>query len=88
MNETEAIQNQLLAFLRGGIFSPATTLTADTDLVAHGFDSLSLMSLLLFVEKTYALWIPEHELTETTLKNVRTLTDLIVRLRHEAQPLP
>jgi acyl carrier protein len=87
MNEPAEIQEQLLAFLRGGMFSPEITITADTDLVAHGFDSLSLMSLLLFVEKTYALWIPENEITEATLQNVRTLTALIVRLLHERQPL-
>lgn len=87
MNEPEEIQTQLLGFLRGGMFSPEIAITADTDLVASGFDSLSLMSLLLFVEKTYALWIPENEITEATLKNVRTLTALIVRLLHEPKPL-
>lgn len=88
MNEPEDIQNQLLAFLRGGMFSPETTINADTDLVASGFDSLSLMSLLLFVEKTFGLWIPENEITETTLQNVRTLTALIVRLLHEPKSRP
>lgn len=88
MNDLPAIQSQLLEFLRGGTFSPGTVINEDTDLVASGFDSLSLVSLLLFIEKTYALWIPEGEINEATLKNVRTLAALIARLLHERPAAP
>lgn len=82
MNQIE-IQNELLAFLRSGIFSAQTDLHGETDLVANGFDSLSLVALLQFIEKTYGLWIPESEITEATLQNPRTVAALVVRLLHE-----
>lgn len=82
MNQIE-IQNELLAFLRSGIFSAQTDLNGETDLVANGFDSLSLVALLQFIEKTYGLWIPESEITEATLQNPRTVAALVVRLLHE-----
>ena len=45
----------------------------------------SLVALLVFIEKTYGLWIPESEITEAPLQNTRTLAALVVRLLHERQ---
>ena len=83
MSEQNQIQAQLLEFLRREVFSPQTAVTEETDLIASGFDSLSLTRLLLFVEKTYGLWIPEREITETALKNTRALATVVVRLLDE-----
>jgi acyl carrier protein len=69
MSGPDDVQARLLEFLRGGMFSAETQLTEETDLIASGFDSLSLVSLLVFIEKTYGLWIPQSEITETNLKN-------------------
>jgi acyl carrier protein len=87
MDQTQ-IQAQLLEFLRQGVFSPQTIVSEETDLIANGFDSLSLVSLLQFVEKNFGLWLPENELNEATLKNTRTLAAGIVRLLHEQPPSP
>ena len=86
MSEPTDVQARLLEFLRGGTFSAETQVTEETDLIANGFDSLSLVSLLVFIEKTYGLWIPQSEITETNLKNPRSLAAVVVRLIHE-QPL-
>jgi acyl carrier protein len=86
MIEPAQIQTRLLEFLRQGVFSPQTVVTDETDLVAHGFDSLSLVALLQFIEKEFGLWLPENEINEATLKNVRTLAVVIVRLLHERPP--
>jgi len=88
MSEQNQIQTQLLEFLRREVFSPQLAVSEDTDLIASGFDSLSLTRLLLFVEKTYGLWIPEREITETALKNTRALATMVVRLLDERQPPP
>lgn len=80
------VQERLLEFLRGGIFSAETQLTVETDLIASGFDSLSLVSLLVFIEQTYGLWIHQNEINETNLKNIRTVAALVVRLLNEGQP--
>ena len=60
----------------------------ETDLIASGFDSLSLVSLLVFVEQTYGLWIPQDEINETNLKDIRALAAVVVRLLNERQPPP
>ena len=83
MSGPEEIQSRLMEFLGREVFSPETVLTEDTDLIASGFDSFSLVNLMLFVEQTYGLWIPEREITEATFKNVRSLAAVVFRLLHE-----
>jgi acyl carrier protein len=83
MIEVSEIETQLLAFLRREIFAPQVVLTPETDLVAAGFDSMSLVRLLLFVEMTFCVWIPEKHITSATLQNVRTLAATVARLLHE-----
>jgi methoxymalonate biosynthesis acyl carrier protein len=85
MSEPTDVQARLLEFLRSGMFSAETDVTEETDLIASGFDSLSLVALLVFIEKTYGLWIPQSEITETNLKNTRTLAAVVVRLMNEHQ---
>ena len=88
MSEPTEVQARLLEFLRSGMFSAETYVMEETDLIASGFDSLSLVSLLVFIEKTYGLWIPQSEITETNLKNPRSLAAVVVRLLNERQPPP
>ena len=83
MNELADVQTRLLDFLRDGIFSAETQVTVETDLIASGFDSLSLVSLLVFIEQTYGLWIPQNEINEANLKNIRTIAAVLVRLQNE-----
>ena len=86
MNELTDVQTRLLDFLRDGIFSAETQVTLETDLIANGFDSMSLVSLLVFIEQTYGLWIPQNEINEANLKNIGTIAAVLVRLLNERQP--
>ena len=88
MSEPPDVQARLLEFLRGGMFSAETHITEETDLIANGFDSLSLVALLVFIENTFGLWIPQSEITETNLKNTRSLAAVVVRLLNEHRPPP
>lgn len=83
MSDACAIEAELLAFLQREIFAPEVVVTADTDLVAAGFDSMSLVRVLLFIEMTHGLWIPEKEITSDVLRNVRALAATVARLLHE-----
>lgn len=83
MNPPNEVQAKLLEFLRGGIFSAQILVEENTDLIANGFDSMSLVSLLVFIEKTYNIWIPQSEITEENLKDPRALAALVTRLLHE-----
>jgi len=84
MVEAREIETQLLAFLRREVFAPEVDLTPETDLIGAGFDSMSLVRVLLFVETSYGLWLPEKEINTATLQNVRTLALVVCRLLHEA----
>jgi acyl carrier protein len=86
MNEPTDVQARLLEFLRNGVFSAEVQVTVETDLIASGFDSLSLVSLLVFIEQTYGLWIPQEEINEANLKNIGTIAAVVVRLTNERQP--
>lgn len=88
MNDPKDVQTRLLEFLRGGMFSAETQITEETDLIASGFDSLSLVALLVFIEKTYGLWLPQSEITATNLKNIRSLAAVVVCLMNEHPPRP
>jgi len=82
MTETSEIEGKLLGFLRREVFAPDVTLDAESDLLALGFDSMSLVRLMLFVENTYGFWLPEGEINTNTLRSVRTLSALVHRVLH------
>ena len=87
MSDTAAVEARLLEFLSTERFSAGRDITAETDLVASGFDSLAMVSLLMFVEKSFSLWIPQSELTGENLQNPHTLAAMVVRLRHNPPPV-
>ena len=67
-------------FLKREVFAPGIAVTPETDLVASGFDSMSLVRMLVFIETDYGFWIPESEITGDALKDVRSLAATITRL--------
>lgn len=83
MTQAPEIEAELLAFLQREVFAPEMVVTADTDLVAAGFDSMSLVRMLLFIETTYGMWIPEKEINGDMLHNLRTVAATVSRLLHE-----
>jgi len=83
MSEVEKIEAELLGFLHREVFASTLDVTAETDLVAAGLDSMSLVRILLFVEMTYGLWIHEKEITTESLRNVRALAATVARLLHD-----
>lgn len=80
MIQAQEIETKLLDFLKREVFAPEVIVTPETDLVAEGFDSMSLVRLLLFIETDYGFWIPESEITGDALRNVRALANTIARL--------
>jgi acyl carrier protein len=83
MAQAHEIESALLNFLQREVFAPQVTLTPETDLIASGFDSLSLVRVLVFVETTYGIWIPEQEITAAALQNIRSLAATVARLLNE-----
>jgi len=79
MTTQSEIEQRLLDLLRREILRGQSTVDLDTDLVAAGVDSLSLVSILLFVEREYGAWMPEMEITAEVLKNVRSLAAHVLK---------
>ena len=80
MIQAQEIETKLLDFLKREVFAPGVVVTPETDLVASGFDSMSLVRMLVFIETDYGFWIPESEITGDALKDVRSLAATITRL--------
>ena len=73
MTTNAEVETRLLAFVREEIFRDQVALTVETNLVEAGFDSMSLVSLLLFLEREYGIWLRESEITVAVLENIRSL---------------
>jgi acyl carrier protein len=78
--EAPQIEVNLLDYVRREVFAPQVVVTPETDLVGAGFDSMSLVKVLLHVEQTYGFWIPESEITGESLRDLRSLAGTVARL--------
>jgi len=83
MIQPSEIEIELLAFLRRDIFGPEISVAPETDLIAAGFDSMSLVKLLLHVETKYGKWIPEGEITGESLASIRALAATVAKILNE-----
>lgn len=79
MTTQSEIEQRLLDVLRREVLRGQSAVELDTDLVAAGVDSLSLVSILLFVEREYGAWMPETKITAEVLKNVRSLAAHVLK---------
>ena len=82
MTDVRTIESQLLDFMQREVFATELELTIETDLIAAGFDSMSLVRLLLFIETSYGFWIPQGEINAATLQNIHSLASTVSRLKH------
>jgi len=71
------IEEKIIDFLKKEIYDESIHLGKHTNLIESGMDSFSLLSLLMFIEKKFNVRIPSEEITETRMKSVQNLTDLI-----------
>ena len=82
MTDVHEIEITLLDFIRREVFTPELEVTLDTDLIAAGFDSMSLVRVLLFIETSHGFWIPQGEINANSLQNIRCLAATVSRLKH------
>jgi acyl carrier protein len=69
----EDITNALLAFLKTSILEEDIDITAQTSFDQLGIDSLSIIELVLFIERKFQVIIPEDELLPENLNSVESL---------------
>jgi acyl carrier protein len=73
----ERVERELLAVVRQHLLDPGVEIGATTPLAAVGLDSMAVMQLLLLIEETFGLWLPESSLTRESLRDVRSLSAVV-----------
>ena len=75
----QGIAVELLDFLRSTILAEGVPVDESALLSELGVDSVSLVELLLFVERRFGVVIPERELTAKNLATIAALSNCVQR---------
>ena len=67
-----------------GLTGSDVPLRADSDLAAYGLDSLTVVRLMVAVEETFGVLIPDEALTFEVFSSPAALWNLVSGLREEA----
>jgi len=72
---TESMESSIKSYIRGELLSkPDLTLEDDTMLFESGIlDSLSLLKLVLFLEKQFGVTVPAEELVPDNFKSINAI---------------
>jgi acyl carrier protein len=58
----EAVASALAAYINADIMAPGRSIGPDDAFDRVGVDSLALLRILVFVESTFGVWIPDEDL--------------------------
>lgn len=84
MSDREKTEAQIREFIATELLGDDGDLTADTNLLALGvIDSLSMVSLRIFIERTFELRLPDGIQPES-FKSIETITDMVEKLQAES----
>lgn len=75
----EHICNELLLFVQSAIIDSSVSITPDTLFNDIGIDSMSIIELVLFIERKFEVAISEKDLTPENLKSIQTLAECTFR---------
>jgi methoxymalonate biosynthesis acyl carrier protein len=76
---SDTVTGQVLAFVRGRY--PQVEIDASNDIFQLGFvNSLFAMELVMFIEKTFGITIPNAELRIDNFRTADAMADLVSRL--------
>ncbi|MBB5873484.1 acyl carrier protein [Allocatelliglobosispora scoriae] len=76
---SEIAKDQVLAFIRGRY--PQAEISDSEDIFQLGFiNSLFAMELVMFIEKTFAVTIPNDELRIDNFRTAKSMAELVDRL--------
>ncbi|MFE4924881.1 phosphopantetheine-binding protein [Streptomyces sp. NPDC056661] len=84
---TEAKRSAFEAKLREflPLLPPDSDLRPDTDLAAHGLDSLATVALLVDLEDTFDVQLPDDQLSASTFETVDSLWRVMATLTNESR---
>jgi methoxymalonate biosynthesis acyl carrier protein len=76
---SDTVKNQILAFVRGRY--PQAEIDEGQDIFSLGFvNSLFAMELVMFIEKTFGITIPNDELRIDNFRTANSMAELVDRL--------
>jgi len=76
---SDTVKNQILTFVRGRY--PQAEIDESQDIFSLGFvNSLFAMELVMFIEKTFNVTIPNDELRIDNFRTANSMTELVARL--------
>ena len=76
----EEIGEGMAGFLRSEIVAPQVAFDADTPFRSIGLESISLVELLLFIERRFGVSVPEPSLTPANLASIASLARCVHQL--------
>ena len=71
----ELICSELLLFVQSSILDSSVSITPYTRFSDIGLDSMSIIELVLFIERKFEVAISEKDLTPENLKSIQTLAE-------------
>ena len=71
----EYISNELVKFIQTTILDSSITITTETQFKDIGIDSMSIIELVLFIERKFNIPLSDKDLIPENLKSVSTLTE-------------
>jgi acyl carrier protein len=75
--DLETLERGLLDLITGRLLDSSVALDATSGLAEAGLDSMAIMQLLLLIEDSYGLWLPESDLSRTNFASVRALAGVL-----------
>ncbi|MDH5478288.1 MAG: acyl carrier protein [Nitrospinota bacterium] len=75
--EIADIERKLLSFITSSFPKAGQPIGPDTSLEEIGLDSLSLVEMLVFIEKNFNLQLVESNISRDNLKSIRSLAAFI-----------
>ena len=71
----ETICNELVLYVQKNILDGSVSITAETPFKQVGLDSMSIIELVLFIERKFNVAITEKDLIPENLKSVSSLAE-------------
>lgn len=78
----EALETQLLTLISERLLEVPRDFGVESDLFAHGLDSMAIMQFLLLIEEEFGISIPERELTRQNFGSVKSVAVLLRTCAH------
>jgi acyl carrier protein len=83
----QAVCGRLCEFLRSNILAEGMEFREETPLIELDVDSLSLIEMLLFVEREFGIRIPDSHLTRANLHSIATITRCVLELAGQGKTI-